>query len=272
MTSTDTTLSTEACLAAIELHSHGLAEVARGNLAAPVEHCPGWSVADLVWHVTEVHWFWATIAEELPDSPPDQSRRPSRPAEGELLDAFERGARRLVEVLGAADQDAECWTWAPTQQNVAFITRHQVQEAVVHHWDAANAAGQRLEIEADVAMDSVEEFLTFSMSTEADPAEPPRPALDGAVWICPCVSDRESPVWLIEDGTTPGTVMWQRVPNGTRVTDLVADGAPVAGGHADPANVLLWLYDRVPDPWGDGGGGTDDAGLLERLRALSFTA
>jgi uncharacterized protein (TIGR03083 family) len=272
MTSTDTTLSREACLAAIEQHSRGLAEAARGNLDAPVEHCPGWSVADLVWHVTEVHWFWATIAEELADSPPDESRRPTRPADDELVATFEKGARRLVEVLRAADQDAECWTWAPKQHDVAFITRHQVQEAVVHHWDAAHAAGQRLQIEPDVAMDAVEEFLSFSMSTEADPAEPPRPALDGAVWFCACVSDRQSPVWLIEDGPTPGMVTWRRVPNGTQVTDLVAADLPVAGGHVDPANVLLWLYGRVPDPWGNGGGGSDVGSLLERLRALTFTA
>ncbi|HET7355317.1 MAG TPA: maleylpyruvate isomerase family mycothiol-dependent enzyme [Nocardioidaceae bacterium] len=271
MTSTDTSLSTEACLAAIEQHSRGLAEAARGNLDAPVEHCPGWSVADLVWHVTEVHWFWATIADELSDSPPDQSRRPSRPADGELLDTFQNGARRLVEVLRAADQDAACWTWAPTHQAVAFITRHQVQEAAVHHWDAANAAGHRLQIEAGVAVDAVEEFLAFSMSTEADPAEPPRPALDGAVWICACVSDGQSPVWLIEDGTAAGTIRWQRVPEGTAVSELVAADVPVAGGHADPANVLLWLYGRVPDPWGNSGSGTGDTMVLDRLRALSFT-
>lgn len=271
MTAPGTTLGTDGCLTALERHSRGLAEAARDNLGAPVEHCPDWSVADLVWHITGVHWFWGTIAAELLSSPPDASRRPTRPADDELVNTFEKGARRLVEVLRAADQDAGCWTWAPAQQDVAFITRHQVQEAAVHHWDAANAAGHRLQVEADVAMDAVEEFLTFSMSTEADPAEPPRPALNGAVWVCPCLSDRESPVWLIQDGTTPGTVTWQRLPEGAQVTDLVAAGLPVVGGHADPANVLLWLYGRVPDPWGNGGSGTGDTMVLDRLRALSFT-
>ena len=32
----------------------------------------------------------------------------------------------MVDVLRAADQDAVCWTWAPSQRNIAFITRHQV--------------------------------------------------------------------------------------------------------------------------------------------------
>ena len=51
--------------ATIRRHSAGLAAAARDNLDARVEHCPDWSVADLVWHVSGVHWFWGTIAGEL---------------------------------------------------------------------------------------------------------------------------------------------------------------------------------------------------------------
>jgi hypothetical protein len=120
------TLSTEECLAAISVHSQGLAEAARGNLAAPVEHCPGWTVADLVWHVANVHWFWRTIAGENLPEPPEESRRPARPSEGLLSDHLLAGAEQLVSTLREADQSAACWTWA-TQKDVAFITRHQVQ-------------------------------------------------------------------------------------------------------------------------------------------------
>ena len=272
MTPHGTPLGTEGCLAAIEEHSRGLVEAARDHLEAPVEHCPGWSVADLVWHVTEVHWFWATIAEGRLSGAPDQSRRPSRPSDAELVETFEAGARRMVDVLRNADQHAACWTWAPAQQDVAFITRHQVQEAVVHHWDAVNATGGRLQIDADVAADAVEEFLTFSVSTETDPAEPPRPALAGAICICPCVCDGNASTWLIQDGPVPGTVTWRRVPDGAEVAALIGDDVATAGGHADPANVLLWLYGRLPDPWGNGGSGIGDTRVLDRLRALSFTA
>ena len=58
-------------LAEIAEHSAGLARAAEHNLDAPVEHCPGWTVADLVWHLTEVHWFWAKIVAELPSEPPE---------------------------------------------------------------------------------------------------------------------------------------------------------------------------------------------------------
>ena len=134
-------LSTLPAIAAITEHSAGFAEAARGDLGARVEHCPGWSVADLVSHLTEVHWFWATIVEGPLAAPPEQSAEPARAADADLVDAFVLGAARLVEVLREADQSASCWTWAGWRQDVAFVTRHQVQEAAVHHWDAVHAAG-----------------------------------------------------------------------------------------------------------------------------------
>src|SRR3982750_3413558 len=166
-------LSTFDRIAAITEHSAGFAEATRPNLAAKVEHCPGWSVADLVWHLSEVHWFWGTIVEERLAAPPEDSRRPPRPADEDLVDGFVSGAARLLQVLRQADQSASCWTWAPQQQDVAFITRHQVQEAAVHHWDAAHAAGMELVLDPVVAADCVEEFLTFSVSSDAHPVEPP---------------------------------------------------------------------------------------------------
>jgi uncharacterized protein (TIGR03083 family) len=264
-------LSTEDCIAAIEKHSGGLAAAARENLDRRVEHCPDWDVADLVWHVTNVHWLWSTIAAERLSAPPDESRRPSRPPRDQLVAAFERGAQRLTDVLRAADQTAACWTWAPQQQDVAFITRHQVQEAAVHHWDAANAAGRSvLEIDPDVAVDCVEEFLTFSVSSDDFPAEPPRPPLDGAVWICACAtSGKEEPTWLVTDGDRPGTVTWQRVPAGAEAAGLLPAGVPTVGGHADPGAVLLWLYGRTAHPFE--GGWSGDGTVLDRFRGLTFT-
>jgi uncharacterized protein (TIGR03083 family) len=269
-----TGLSLDERLAAIDTYSAILADAARDNLSARVEHCPGWSVADLLWHVTGVHWFWATIAERLPQEfPEDLTRdenRPSRPDDdAELLAGFEAGARRLVEVLRAADQSARCWTWAPQQQDVAFITRHQVQEAAVHAWDAVHAAGGQLEIDRHVAVDAVEEFLSVSVSSDDDPADPPRPPLQGAVWICACGGhEGPSPTWLVTEGSAPGTLSWQRVPEGTEPADL-APQVPLVGGHAEPAGVLLWLYRRVDDPFDGGAGG--DAEVLARFQALTYT-
>jgi hypothetical protein len=47
-------------------------------------------------------------------------------------------------------------------------------------------------------------------------------------------------------------------------TDLV-DARTTAGGHADPAEVLLWLRGEEADPWGGLGSGDDDGDVLEEL-------
>lgn len=245
------TLSTFDCIAAITQHSAGFAEATRGNLDARVEHCPEWSVADLVSHLTEVHWFWGTIVEELLDAPPDQSRRPARVADEDLVDTFVTGAARLVEVLREADQSAFCWTWAGWKQDVAFVTRHQVQEAAVHHWDAVNAAGDVLVIDPAVAADSIDEFLHFSVAAEDDPDDPPATRLDGAFTLR---TTDTGDLWALSDGSRPGTVHVERG----------ADAGTVVTGTA--SDLLLWLYGRV-----ELDASAVPADLLARFRALCFT-
>jgi uncharacterized protein (TIGR03083 family) len=238
-------------IAAITAHSAGFAAAAEGHLDADVPCCPGWTVADLVDHLTEVHWFWATIAAERLAGPPPESRRPATAPRGQLLATFRAGADRLAEVLRTADGTAPVWTWAP-QQDIAFIRRHQVQEAAVHHWDAASAAGGQLAIEAPVAADSIEEFLTYSVPTLAAYPEPARPALAGQFALR--ATDTGS-AWTVRDDQLPGTVRYGRgaPPDLPAVTGTVSD-------------LLLWLYGRVtPDTGGV------PADLLARFRALAET-
>lgn len=246
------TLTTDECIAAITHHSAGFAEAARGNLDARVEHCPDWSVADLVRHLTEVHWFWGTIVGELLDAPPDKSRRPADAPDSELVDAFVLGAGRLTQALANADQAAHCWTWAGWQQDVAFVTRHQVQEAAVHHWDAAHAAGSAVAIEPAVAADSIDEFLHFSVASDDDPDEPTTPPFHGTLAFR--ASDTGD-AWTLMDGTRPGTA---------RVDPGVTADAPVV--EATASDLLLWLYGRVEL---DTAGVSDE--LVGRFRGICFT-
>jgi uncharacterized protein (TIGR03083 family) len=239
-------------LAAISDHSASLADAAAGGLAAPVEHCPGWNVADLVRHVAEVHWFWGTIVDERLKAPPEESRRPAAAADDELISSFRAGAERLVSILGAADPGDQVWTWAPAQQDVAFVIRHQVQEAVVHHFDAAKATGREFSVAPEVASDAVDEFLHFSVSSEADPADPPRPALAGSFSI---QAIDTGATWLVQDGSSPGTVSVQPAPR----------GAP-PGLAATASALLLFLYERL-----DVDTGPVDGQLLARFRGLCFT-
>ena len=240
-------------LAVIDSHSAGVGALARGHLAEPVPGCPGWNVADLVAHLTEVQWFWATIVEGGLLEPPDEDRRPARAADEDLVSALAGQTAHLVQALRGADPRTRAWTWAPQQQDVAFIARHQVQEAAVHHWDAGSATRHAVVIERAVAVDAIEEFLTFSVSSDADLAEPPRPSLGGRLALR-CTDGPEA--WTVSDGRAPGAL---------RFETGAAPGTPAVEGAA--SDLLLWLYRRirldtssVPDE------------LLARFTGLTFTS
>lgn len=237
-------ISVEDCLAAITSHTHGLAAAAGGNLDARIEHCPDWSMADLVWHLSQVHWFWNEIASRRPLIEPDDLVRPQRPSDEGLLAGLLAGVEILTGTLRSADQQAPCWTWGQ-EENVWFITRHQVQEAAVHHWDAVNAgAGDRWSMDPVMATDAVEEFLTHSVANPRWPMPDAEPL--GRRFDLPGTG------FAVTDGKVPGTL------------ELSRDQA----GNSDGATALLWLYRRLPDeqvvP-------SEDPGLIARFRAFTFT-
>lgn len=239
-------------LLAIRNHTAGLAAAATGNLDASVAGCPGWSVRDVVLHLIEVHRFWATITAGLLQAPPDPSAAPAAPSSDALIATLLEGCDHLVKVLQAADWKAPVWTWAPSQRDVGFIGRHQVQEAAIHHWDVATARGEKLELEPAIAADSIEEFLTVSVSNEIDPADPVRPSLGGCFALA--CSDRDG-AWTVTDGPLPGTV---------RVTRTADPDCPTL--RATASDLLLWLYKRVDlDP------GEVPPPLAGRFRDLCFT-
>lgn len=241
--------------AEIALHSAALADAAEHHLSAPVEHCPGWTVTDLVAHVRRVHWFWGTVAELRLAAPPD-GERPAIPAGDALIPQFRAGALRMVEILRTADQDAPVWTWAPAQQNIGFISRHQVQEAAVHRWDAEHAAGRAYHFDVPVAVDSIEEFLTYSVASPADPPPESTASLAGAFVLAATDADAS---WTISDAHLPGTAQFER--------GAVA-GLPTISATA--SELLLWLYRRVELQVT----ASDQAaakGLIERFQTLGDT-
>ncbi len=242
-------ITTERYVGAIREQSRSLARCAADALDREVSHCPGWTVEDLVAHLVEVHWFWATIVEGRLAAPPP-SGRPARPARGRLIAPFRGGAARRAAGRAGAGRAGPVYTWAPSQHDVAFVSRHQVQEVAVHHWDVADAAGRAAGLDGELAADAVDEFLTVSLSTEADPAEPPRPALDGALALVATDTGR---AWTVRDAR-PGTVR-------------VEAGATTEATLAAPAfDLLLWLYGRV-----ELDATAPVASIGQRLRALAFT-
>jgi uncharacterized protein (TIGR03083 family) len=197
------------------------AAVAATPLGAPVPACPDWTVADLVYHLGEVHYFWGQIAERRL-SAPDDVETPARPPDDELVDWARAQAEHLQEVLAAADPAVAVWTWA-AQQDIAFIQRRMAQETAVHRWDAQSAAGEAGPIDAAIASDGVDEFLTHMLPD----ARTDRPPISGSVHLHATDTPGE---WLVreEDG------------GGLTVTAEHTKGDAAVRGPASDLLLVLW--------------------------------
>ena len=229
----------DAQLGALWRDGLALADAAeRAGLDAPVGSCPGWTVADLVWHTGEVHLFWRTcVAERWSD--PSAYVEPDRPLGDLLLPWYREGVQRSVEVLTAAAPDEPIWSWAPRGGTAAWIVRRMAQETAVHRWDAeAAAAGGAAPppIDTELAVDGVDEFFEHFSDTAAEGAA----AVHGRVHLHATDADGE---WLVSEPAVGGRL---------EVSREHAKGDAAVRGTA--SNLLLLLWRRV---------GLDDDGRFE---------
>lgn len=144
-----------------------LAAAAADALDKPVAACPGWNVADLVWHTGEVHHFWRQIASGAVAGPEDHSE-PERPYDADLVPWFRTGLELIASTLENVDPATPVWTWAP-QQDAAFVQRRMAQETAVHCWDTLEASGEDEPIEQRLAVDGIDEFFAFMLADSSPP-------------------------------------------------------------------------------------------------------
>lgn len=196
--------------------------------ARPVPGCPDWTVADLVLHLANVHWFWGTDIEIRASDPDEvEAAKPEPPTRYEEVIAWGRDqAARMIRLLETVPDDVSVWTWAldDADHTVGFIRRHQVQEAAVHRWDIqAAATGGPEPIEPDVAADSIDEVLAITLPWAVHADKP----LPGSVHLHCTDTEGE---WFIH-------------PEG-RVEPIHAKGDVAIRGTA--SDLLLAVYTRIP--------------------------
>lgn len=200
---------------------------ASAGLTAPAPSCPGWSVGDLVWHVTEVHNAWAGLVESRAEQWIDVAT-PARPADGELLEVHRATRHRLRDVLGGVDPSTAVWTWS-NDHSVEFVIRRMAQEMAVHRWDAESARGEPSPIDPELASDGIDEFLTHFLPN----VDPAAAAVGGSVHIhCGDVAGE----WTIRPNAA-GDEPWS-------VTREHAKGDCALRG--DASSLLLALWRRLP--------------------------
>ena len=148
-------------LAAIRTESLRFHECLSGvDPTASVPTCPDWNAADLVWHLTEVQWFWAAIVRDRLSSPEGaKASIPTRPSDHlELLRLCAQASSNLGAELADLAADTPMWTWSD-DRTAGFILRRQAHEALIHRLDAEVVGGRSTAIDAHLAADGVDEAL-----------------------------------------------------------------------------------------------------------------
>lgn len=125
----------------------------------PVTTCEPWVLADLLGHLGQIHrWAWSMV-RDLAHSRLAGREKLFPPPEPDGLAAWlVSGGEELVATLRAADPDAPMWAWG-ADKHARFWSRRMLHETTLHRADAELALGATPKIDADLAVDGVDEFL-----------------------------------------------------------------------------------------------------------------
>ncbi len=206
-----------------------LAGLAEADLAAPVAHCPGWTLRDLIDHTGRIH-RWAFEYQLLPL---DAARPPLPPGLGDRPDAVEwlvDGLDALIERLAGSDLATPCATFAGPATRGWWL-RRQALETAVHRWDAQLAAGLTpAPVDPDVAEPGVDEWCEL----ESGRWFRAQPDLELTIHLHATDDGVGDGEWFI--GVTPEGMTWD---HGHRKGDIA-----VRGSRSD-LYLLVW---RRVDP------------------------
>lgn len=209
---------------------------------ARVPSCPDWDAADLLWHLTEVQWFWGRIVTQRPAGP-EHLTHPERPStHGGLLDAFDEASAGLQDALRSADPGEVAWTWS-AEQSVGFSFRRQAHEALVHRLDAEQTAGTVTPLDVSLAADGVHECL--SVMYGGCPPWGRFTSHDTPVRLD--LTDADLSLWVALGrftGKDPDTDVVHDEPDLAVTPDPGA--APAAVLRATAADMDAWLWNRSP--------------------------
>jgi uncharacterized protein (TIGR03083 family) len=235
---------------------------------ARVPTCPDWDADDLLWHLTDVQWFWGSIVRNglTDDASVEELDIGNRPSDRRAVLAFyDRVSADLVDELRRKPPDTTVWTWS-NDHSVGFIRRRQAHEALIHRVDAELTVGQRTPISSHLASDGVDEALRVMYGGVPDWGEfAPQPSQTLRVRT----TDTDAS-WLITMGRFTGTDPRSQETvddHDLRVAE-VDDGrdcaATITGSAAD---LVCWLWNRPTLGVVERGGDDATLGTLEGMRS-----
>lgn len=231
--------------------------------SAQVPTCPDWTAADLVWHLTEVHDYWARILADgaLTDEDAEviEQTKPERPTDREAAVALfrDRTEALAAELRDRAD-DQPAWFWLDSAKTVGSTRRMQAHEATMHRIDAELTAGvASAPVDPALAVDGIEHAVDVMWAYWATlPGFAFTPS-EGAVELVATDLDR---TWQVQPGRWLGTGQSGKAYDEPGVLLEAGDVLATVVGTAQELD--RWLWGRGPEPETSG----DDA-TLDALRA-----
>lgn len=249
----------------IEEHSIAFraAVSAAPDLEPWVPTCPEWTLRDLTQHLSEVHRFWAGVVLAGPATapPPEPASdgvetAPRAPREREELLAWSAASTQLLlDALREVGPDRGCWTWwgeSQSPQTAGAVARHQLQEIMVHTYDAEITVGTPQPLPDEAALDGVDEFLTTCCEgTDPWPHEAAVidfHATEGRSWRLSLSAAGTRTTRLPAPGTTPETGPGTAAGTAPDAADGQSpDVAPAsASARGTAADLVLSLHRRIP--------------------------
>ncbi len=261
-----TDLNADQARRAIVEHTRRLAEaaVAAGPDAA-VPTTPKWTITDLVEHVGRTqHWVAEIIERRITDPaqlPTELAVLPTDPGEWQAW--LSESAQRVAAACSDDALDAPVFNPAADERSgTRFWLSSMLNEAVVHGFDAANAADRPAEVDADIAAALISNHLAMltAPTWEMQRSESAH-AIRGAGQTLQLLATDTAGAWFVErrpDGATwrpatqqadvtvtgPARSLLLTVTRRLRLTDREATGISVDG---DSDLAQHWLDNTAHD-------------------------
>ena len=219
-------MDTAGLLLALDREGQALAAAARAGVERQVPSCEGWTVHDVVGHVARVYRSVTEIVvDRLQDPPP---RRIPRAPEGEaVVGFFEDAHGAVLAALTGIEADEVVWTWSGDNRG-GFYHRRLANETAIHRWDAESAHGRSGDIDGDLALDGIEEYLDVLLPFSLRSVERPLP--EGSLHL----------------HRTDGDGEWMVRADGAELIVERHHGKGDAALRAAASDLVLFLWNRLP--------------------------
>ncbi|MFG2599782.1 maleylpyruvate isomerase family mycothiol-dependent enzyme [Streptomyces sp. NPDC048462] len=236
-----TELHAEHVRQAIVEHTRQLAaSAAAAGPDAAVPTTPGWTITDLVRHLGQSqHWVAEIIERRITDPALLPTEMAVLPDDARQWQAWlSQSAQRISSACGDDALDAPVFNAAGDKRSgTRFWMSSALNEAVIHGFDAANAAGRPVDIRPDIAAALISNHLTMLTSPtwemqRSESAHAIRGTGQTLQWLATDTADQAG-AWLVE--RRPDGATWHHA---TRQADVTVTG---------PAqSLLLALTRRLP--------------------------